>query len=118
MLDPRCPRCPRPVARDDEVRRARGDGERVGRVGLQLHRVGAGGGGGAHRLQRALEAAVVVGRQLGHDVGRPPRAERAGARVLASVRALMPERDAVDHRLFSSAIERCLAQALSEEALA
>ncbi len=49
----------------------------VGGVGLQLDRVGAGGLRGVHHVERALEAAAMVGGQLGHDVGRLARADRA-----------------------------------------
>ena len=71
-------------------------------------RIAVGALDGAPRLLPTLAAAVA----------RDGRSAGEGAPVLAAVRALLPERDAVDHRLFAGAVERCLAQALSEEAVA
>ncbi len=65
----------------------------------------------------ALDGAPRLLPELAAATAREGLSAAGGDPVLASVRALLPERDAVDHRLFASAIERCLAQALSEEAL-
>jgi Lhr-like helicase len=47
--------------------------DRIGRVGLQLHRIGTRVFGGANDLDCALEALVVVRRELGNDVRRLAR---------------------------------------------
>ena len=62
-----------------ERRRIAVDGDRVGGVGLELDRVGAGGVGAVDELDRGLEALPVVGRDLGDDVDRAGR-DRSGGR--------------------------------------
>jgi hypothetical protein len=51
------------------------DGDGVGAIGLQLQRIGARGLGGFQDLQRALQAAIVIGRHLGDHIRRPVGAD-------------------------------------------
>jgi carbon-monoxide dehydrogenase medium subunit len=74
----------------------------------RMARIAVGALDGAPRLLPELAAAVA----------REGLAAAGREALLAAVQALLPQRDAVDHRLFASAVERCLAQALSEEAVA
>jgi carbon-monoxide dehydrogenase medium subunit len=66
----------------------------------------------------ALDGAPRLLPELAVAVARDGLAAAGRDALLASVQGLLPQRDAVDHRLFASAVERCLAQALSEEAVA
>src|SRR5580704_6015582 len=56
-------------------RRVASDGDRIGGVRLQLHRVGPGVFRNSNELFRFFEPLVVVGRDFGNDVRRLPRAD-------------------------------------------
>jgi aerobic carbon-monoxide dehydrogenase medium subunit len=66
----------------------------------------------------ALDGAPKLLTSLAADVARDGLSAAGRIAILAAVRGLLPQRDAVDHRLYTSAVERCLAQALNEEAVA
>ena len=69
------------AALDAEFRPVMVDGDRVGRVGLQLDRVGAGRLGGVHHGERMVETAAMIGGKLRHHVGRLARANGAAGDV-------------------------------------
>jgi len=65
------------AAPDPELRPVDVEGDGVGGVGLDLDRVAAGRGRRVDQAERAVQAAVVVPRQLADDVGRVVRADPA-----------------------------------------
>ena len=72
------------AAADPELRPVDVQGDGVGGIGLDLDRVAAGGGGGIDQAQRAVQAAIVVPRQLADDVGRVVGADPATTTVVKS----------------------------------
>lgn len=52
-------------------------GDGIGAIGLQFDRIGTRGFGGINNLERGFKLAIVIGRQLGDEVGRVVRADGA-----------------------------------------
>ena len=67
------------------------DRDRVGRVGLELDRVGARLVGGVDELDRDVLVLAVVGRQLGDDVHGVPGADRAAGDAEVCGHVVIPE---------------------------
>ncbi len=65
------------AGRDLEFRAGGVQGDRVGGIGLDLDRVGPGGGGGIDDAEGGIKAAVVVRRKLGDQIGRVRGADGA-----------------------------------------
>lgn len=65
----------------------------------------------------ALDGAPQLLAQLAQAVARDGMAAAEGEALFAAVRAAAPARDLVDCRLYATAVERCLAQAFTEEAM-